>query len=255
MKSLHFLSGLPRSGSTVLTKLLNQHPEIFASSTSPFLDYLLPAVHHLHNIKTNHSAGHYVNVQKILSTAAFAFYDTPKQNIIDKNRGWIVNYEAIHQELKQDPKIILTLRPIEEVVASFYKVINQTNDGNETPEQIFLGRIAEVYQELMRKSYLKDKLCIVTYQQILQNPHTTLKRIEDFIGTEQYSYDIHNIKDDDPENDKKWGIADLHKIRPKLENQALDPTAILTNTELNFCKQLTRDLYDAYSISEQITIL
>ena len=34
MKSLHFLSGLPRSGSTVLAALLNQHPQIKATSTS-----------------------------------------------------------------------------------------------------------------------------------------------------------------------------------------------------------------------------
>jgi sulfotransferase len=248
MKKLHFLSGLPRSGSTVLTKLINQNPAIFASSTSPFLDYLLPAAHQLHNIQQNHSAGHYVNVQKILSTAAVAFYDTPKTHIIDKNRGWLTNYEAIDKELQQTPKIIVTLRPIEEVVASFYKIINQENSGNETPEQIFIGRVKDVYIELLDKSYLKDKICIVTYQQILQDPYNTLKRVEDFIGSDHHTYDINNIRDDDPENDEKWGIPELHKIRPKLENQALDPTSILTKTELNFCKQLTEDLYNAYEI-------
>jgi sulfotransferase len=255
MKSLHFLSGLPRSGSTVLTKLINQHPEIFASSTSPFLDYLLPAAEQLHNIKNNHSAGHYVNVQRILSTAAFAFYDTPKANIIDKNRGWISNYEAIDKELKQDPKIVVTLRPIEEVVASFYKVINHVNHGNETPEQIFIGRVAEVYQELMAKSYLKDKIHITTYEQLTTDTHNTLYNLETFLGVEHHGYDINNIVDDDPEDDSKWGIQDLHKIRTRISNTALSPDTIMTKSELNFCKQLTKDLYDAYSISEQISIL
>jgi sulfotransferase len=255
MKNLHFLSGLPRSGSTVLTKLLNQHPKIFASSTSPFLDYLLPAAHQLHSIKQNHSAGHYVNVQKILSTAAFAFYDTPKANIIDKNRGWVSNYEAIHQELQQDPKIIVTLRPIEEVVASFYKVINYTNHGNETPEQIFLGRVADVYQILMEKSYLKDKLHIITYDQLTKDTHSTLYKLETFLNIDHHNYDINNIRDDDPEDDSKWGINDLHKIRSTISNTALPPESVLTKSELNFCKQLTKDLYDAYSISEQIPIL
>jgi sulfotransferase len=248
MKSLHFLSGLPRSGSTVLTKLLSQNPDIFASSTSPFLDYLLPAAFQLHSIKETHSAGHYVDVQRILSTAAFAFYDTPKKHIIDKNRGWLTNYEAIDKELQQDPKIIITLRPIEEVVASFYKIINYTNNGSETPEQIFLGRIKDIYLELLNKAYLRDKICIVTYQQILQDSHNTLKRVESFIGADHHNYDINNIRDDDPENDEKWGIPELHKIRPRLENHALNPASILTKTELNFCKQLTEDLYNAYEI-------
>jgi len=247
-RQLHFLSGLPRSGSTLLTKLLNQNNQIFASSTSPFLDYLLPAAHHLHGIKNNHSAGHYVNVQRILSTAAFAFYDTEKHHIIDKNRGWLTNYEAIDKELQENPKIILTLRPIEEVVASFYKIINHVNHGNETPEQIFLVRVENVYSQLMEKAYLKDKLCIVTYKDISKNTLETMKKIETFIGADHHIYDINNIVDNDPEDDSKWGLKDLHKIRQKISITSLSPDSIMTKSELNFCKQLTDDLYKAYGV-------
>ena len=248
MKKLHFLSGLPRSGSTVLAKLLNQNPEIFATSTSPFLDYLLPSVEQLHGIKNNHSSGHYVDIQRILSASAFAFHDTDRQHIIDKNRGWLINYEAIDKELVKNPKIIVTLRPIEEIVASYYKLINHTNSSNETPEQIFVGRIKGVYIDIMKKSYLKDKICIVTYDQLINNSKPTLEKVATFIGCDGHEYDINNIIDTDPENDEKWGVPYLHKIRPKLENQALDPASILTKTELNFCKQLTEELYNAYEI-------
>ena len=31
---IHFLSSLPRSGSTLLASLLNQNPDVFASNTS-----------------------------------------------------------------------------------------------------------------------------------------------------------------------------------------------------------------------------
>jgi hypothetical protein len=40
MKNLMFLSGLPRTGSTLLTSLLNQHPEIYASGSSPLSDLI-----------------------------------------------------------------------------------------------------------------------------------------------------------------------------------------------------------------------
>ena len=33
-KTLHFLSGIPRSGSTVLAAILNQNPETHVSTTS-----------------------------------------------------------------------------------------------------------------------------------------------------------------------------------------------------------------------------
>jgi sulfotransferase len=247
-KHLHFLSGLQRSGSTVITKILNQHPDIFASSTSPFLDYLLPAVEQLYNIKQNHSSGHYVNVQKILSTAAFAFYDTPKSHIIDKNRGWLTNYENIDKELQQNPKIILTLRPIEEVVASFYKILVIKNQKQETPESIFLGYVKDLYAGLMKKAYLKDKICIVTYKNIVQKPLFTLRKVESFIQVEPHNYNFSDIRDDDPENDEKWGIPGLHNIRPKIEVTSLPPSEIMTKSELAFCQQLTRELYKAYDV-------
>lgn len=251
MKQLHFLAGLPRSGSTVLSKLLNQNPDIFASSTSPVLDYLLPAVNQLHDLKNNHSAGYYIDIQKILFSASIAFYSTEKLHIIDKNRGWVINYEAINKELQKDPKIIVTLRPIEEVIASFYKIINHVNNENETPEQIFLNRVKDITVELMNASKFKENFCVITYDQIVNDPHTTLKKIETYIGVNHHEYDINNIVDHDPENDEKWGIKDLHKIRKKLENQALDPKTIMTKTELNFCKQLTEELYNAYEIPVQ----
>lgn len=243
------MSGLPRSGSTLLTKLLSQHTDIFASSTSPLLDYVIPAVEQLYKLKRDHSAGHYIHVQKILTASAFAFYDTEKTHIIDKNRAWLSNYESINTDLKQDPKVILTLRPVEEVVASFYKLINHTNNGTETPEQIFINRIAEIYQEIISKAYLKDKLYITTYKQITENTHSTLHEIEKYIGVDTATYDINNIVDITPEDDSKWGIPHLHDIRATISNESLDPESILTKSELTFCRQLTAELYNAYGIN------
>jgi len=40
MKTLFFLSGLPRSGSTLLGSILSQHPELQATPTSPLADLL-----------------------------------------------------------------------------------------------------------------------------------------------------------------------------------------------------------------------
>jgi sulfotransferase len=40
MKQFYFLSGLPRSGSTVLAAILNQHPDMHTSSTSGLLDMM-----------------------------------------------------------------------------------------------------------------------------------------------------------------------------------------------------------------------
>jgi len=38
MEKLHFISGLPRSGSTMLSSILKQNPRFTASMTDPVLD-------------------------------------------------------------------------------------------------------------------------------------------------------------------------------------------------------------------------
>ncbi len=40
MKQLHFCSGLPRTGSTVLMNILQQNPNIFTTTTDPFPEIL-----------------------------------------------------------------------------------------------------------------------------------------------------------------------------------------------------------------------
>ena len=40
MKQFYFLSGLPRSGSTLLSSILNQDERVYASANSPLLDML-----------------------------------------------------------------------------------------------------------------------------------------------------------------------------------------------------------------------
>ena len=42
-KTFYFLSGLPRSGNTLLSSILNQNPTVHVSSLSPVVDYLWSA--------------------------------------------------------------------------------------------------------------------------------------------------------------------------------------------------------------------
>lgn len=247
MKNLHFLSGLQRSGSTVLTKILNQHPDIYCSATSPFLDYLLPAVEQLHNIKLNHPSGNSIDISKILSTSAFSFFSTEKSNIIDKNRGWIHNYLNIHTELQENPKIILTLRPIEDVITSFHTILSK-NGNVQSPEQIYIGYVQELFGQLIDSAIHKDNLCIVTYDDITLRTIDTLIRIENFLELSNHNYDLNNIIDTEPENDSKWGIDGLHDIRSNISRISINPESIMNTSELEFCRQLTKTLYQAYGL-------
>ena len=86
------MAGLPRSGSTVLSSILNQNPRFYSGPSSP----VLPLMHALDkNIKNNELFRNYPKPQQgknIISSVIHNFYtDVESPIVIDKNRGWTNN--------------------------------------------------------------------------------------------------------------------------------------------------------------------
>jgi hypothetical protein len=245
-KQVSFLSGIQRSGSTLLTKVLNQHPTLFASNTSPLFDYIFFSVEKLTELKNTSSSAHYINIDYILRSTIDSFYHfTDKSHVLDKHRAWASNYTNIHRQLIANPKIIFTLRPVEEVVTSFHTILNKNN----TPMSI--GQIYKEFLEsnipiMMDAAQFVDQMCVVEYQELTNAPIDTFQRITRFLELPEHTYDFTNIIDLDPENDVQWGIRDLHKVRSSINIQSVNPTTIMTTSELEFFQKLTYRLYKAF---------
>ena len=91
------MSGLPRSGSTLLTALLNQNPEIHASTNSPLLDTIHYTQEYLlHNSEQYKATPNPEGAHKVLSSIPDNYYFHTSQNIIiDKSRGWVNQIQHI----------------------------------------------------------------------------------------------------------------------------------------------------------------
>jgi sulfotransferase len=128
-KTFHFMAGLPRSGSTVLSALLNQHSKIYASAQTDLIDLLYQAQSKIPNYES-YKAGLYQNsYERVLHAMPEIFYShIDKPIVIDKNRSWGVpyNFEYLSPILNKNGKVILTLRPIIEILAS---LIRKSNDN------------------------------------------------------------------------------------------------------------------------------
>ena len=123
--NLNFLSGLPRSGSTVLAAILNQNTDVHVSTTSG----LVYALDSLANIwsESNLLGENDPERKKLVNTmrgTIDAFYDFPESIVIDKARTWPLKVilGAMHQVLDRKPKIIATVRNIPECAASFVRL-------------------------------------------------------------------------------------------------------------------------------------
>ena len=126
------MAGLPRAGSTLLSTLLNQNPRIYSGPSSP----VLGAMYTTHeNFQSNELYTGYPKpdqVNEIIGSVIEHWYsDIDKPVVIDKNRAWCARVPFIEGYIKQEAKVIVPVRRIDEILASILTMIkrNPFKDG------------------------------------------------------------------------------------------------------------------------------
>ena len=252
MKTFHFLSGLPRTGSTVLESLLNQNPEVYVTPTSPLLHLLnanqdefwkCPEVvaNPFPDMLTNMSRG----------MIEGCWQHRPEPIIIDKHRGWGKNMPATTIVFGKEIKMVATIRDIPSIMASWLTLIrNQPNNfikdtvimkGFDPTEEnmmaeMWFGHVLDCVESVaMARKNASNRMLEIGYDDLVIDPIKQIKRIEDFLELPSHDYDINNITNDDKLNNdiEAFGFRDMHKIRPKVEKISKDPREVLGDSLFN----------------------
>jgi len=88
MKDIFFLSGLPRSGSTLLGSILGQNPDFYVTPTSPLLDLLCFTNESFNKLENRYTFDIKIISENVYKGLVKSFYAHVKQPfIIDKHRG------------------------------------------------------------------------------------------------------------------------------------------------------------------------
>jgi sulfotransferase len=260
MKTFHFLSGLPRSGSTLLSALLNQNPQIHASTNSPVLDTIHYTEEYLlYNSEQYKAHPKSEAAHKVLSSIPHNYYfDTPEQIIIDKSRGWVNQIQHIKDYITPEPRIICPVRNIQDIMSSFLVLIERsktlsfidkaliernlelTNDNRCDFLMSSQGIISQSYHalsEAFRKGHQKY-LLLVDYDDLMNNPQRELHRIHSFLRISEYSYDFSNVIPKFDENDEVYGLENMHTVRNKVQKVHRDNSKYLSNYILDKYKEM-----------------
>lgn len=243
-KTLHFLSGIPRSGSTVLAAILNQNPATHVSTTSGLVHALdgLANTWHSAGLLNENDPDRSKLAQSMRGLIDSYYEEIPKPIIIDKGRGWPIPtiMQAMSQVLQHKPKIIATVRSVPDCMASFVRVAKPEN----LDEFMATGQLADhlraAYISLQEGyQFAPECFLIVEYDDLLADPQAQLDRIHEFLELPDFQYDLSNIdgtpvKEDD---ENLHGYAGMHDIKPKLERQhSTDPKDILEHHYSTFCQ-------------------
>lgn len=219
--TMHFLSGLPRSGSTLLGTLLCQRPDVRVSATSGLIDIMGAAAAAWERSPQFRSGEVSIETLYPVLKGMIDSYYRDEKIVLDKSRGWpdpkIMN--TMTKVLGQKPKIIATVRPIAECLASFMKIVKWDKSAREFVDTPLAAHLFSSYATL-KAGYGFDPECFlfVDYDDLIVNPQLICDRVADFLNLPRFTHTFEGLSNPVPENDEKtWGIPNLHYVRPTIE--------------------------------------
>lgn len=254
-KTYHFMAGLPRSGSTVLSALLNQHPDVYASPQTDLISMLYELSDKIPTYQSHRAGLLHTGYENVMSGVADNFYKhIEKPVIIDKNTGWGTpyNWNNLSPYVNPGGKVILTMRPILEVLASFVKILEESQKI--TKHQAYLNPNLWVYNYRSETEAILDNLMmpngetdraifsiynllknhedrvkVVWFDDLLKNPQNTMNAICDFLDLNRCEFNFNSIKKFDKHDDLNgYGIVGLHNVKKKLETHKTKPEEYLS---------------------------
>lgn len=234
------MAGLPRSGNTLLTYILNQNPDLHVSANSPvsWLSYQLSLVipqreEYLSCPKPNF-------IKKLVKSTIDNYYeDVNESHVIDRSGAWGLkeNYSILKECIIDKPKVICPIRSIPEILTSFITLCDK-NPGNFIDVRLPEVTNANRCQFLMKPKSMID-VCLrgytetlihtdamfIEYDDIVFDTKNTINKIYNFLGVQRYEHN-YAIIEGQKHDDSIYGMP-LHEVRKTIQKTSKSPEDVL----------------------------
>lgn len=233
MKELFFISGLPRSGSTLLSAILRQNPDFYADISSPVQGLVASTI----NVITGSESNHLIDEPRrkhILQALVQSYYDgvTPK-TVFDTSRGWTAKTSLL-KELYPQTKIICCVRDLPWILDSFERIAakntlyNAALTDDESRQTVTTrcdalmdvkkeGQVVKPYYFLEEGMLLNpDMIMLMEYESLCKKPESVMREIYQFIGKPYFDHDFDNVEYENEVFDRALNMKSLHTVRRKV---------------------------------------
>jgi len=249
------MAGLPRSGSTLLSSILNQNPRFYSGPSSPVLGAMYAVEENFTNNELYTGYPKPNQVREIIGSIPHHFYSDVQQPVVfDKNRAWTARVPYIEGYIGQQAKILVPVRRVDEILTSILTMVhrNPFQEGqpriNFVDEQLVKtntpindynrcmyllnggGIVYESLNAIMEgfTQNVRDKMHFVDYNDLVSNPEKIMEDIYDFLGEEYYEHDFDSLSNIHREDDlNTYGLSDMHEVRSELKKTAPPPASVL----------------------------
>ena len=259
LPQFHFISGLPRSGSTLLSAILLQNPRFHAGMTSP-VGALFSGILEQCSAGSEFGAVIDIDMRRRLLRGLFDSYYADKADkpvVFDTNRQWCARLPAL-KDLFPKARTIACVRNVAWVMDSLERLYranpfeNTKLFGDAVERNSVYSRCETLAQHnrlvgyawtALKEAYYgenADSMLIVDYDLLSQAPERVMRLIYDFIDEPWFEHDFDSLAYDAPEFDQALGVAGLHKVKARVALQSrrtiLPPDLFEKYAELSFWK-------------------
>lgn len=232
MADIHFISGLPRSGSTLLAALLRQNPRMHAHMSGPMAGFFGTM---LAEMSGRNEFSVFIDDrqrQRILRGLFDSYYaDCAADVIFDTSRAWCARLPQL-RSLFPESKVIACVRHMPWIIDSIESLVRRNAFQ---PSSIFNhqsggtvysradgvanadGMVGFAYNALKEAYFGADapgRLMLVQYETLIREPGRVLDAIYEFIGRPGFEHRFQGIEFDASDFDGKAGTPGLHTVRP-----------------------------------------
>jgi sulfotransferase len=233
VKKFNFISGLPRSGTTLLSSILKQNPRFTAGISDP-LEMFTNSI--IKDTNTAVGMGSAVDIDKrrsLIKALFESFYEDGNDVCFNTNRGW-ASETALLKDLFPAFKMIVCLREIPWILDSFER-LNSKNPYTVKPlyshqqlanvydrTHMLMGNIqgapGYVAGPLMNTkasmfSAEKSQLLYVEYDTLAKHPESAMRQIYAFLEEPWFAHNFRDVENSYDEFDIEAKIEGLHTVR------------------------------------------
>lgn len=260
------VAGLPRSGSTLLQNLLAQNPNHYVTPTSGLVDLIRLVRDSWSKNPTFQAEGVSRTEHRVagaLRGMVEGYYKeelSKDKCVFEKSRGWPPILDVLDTVFEEEYKIILTLRDIRAVLASFEMLYrkNPLKRHEFQGDAFFLAKTAEGRARVLLApgsvvgvaiSHVRDciargpasRVVAISYQQLTSHPAAVMKGLHQVLRLPEFKYDPDHVEQKTHEDDGLHGWGDLHTIRPYVEPPKVAPWLGL------WSEDFSKEVAEAYS--------
>ncbi|HZU88647.1 MAG TPA: sulfotransferase [Stellaceae bacterium] len=232
---LHFISGLPRSGSTLLAAILRQNPRLHAGMSSPvgpLFQRLLGAMGPRNEFSVFMLPEQRENVLRGLFDSYYKDIH-PTKIVFDTGRLWCAKMAAIVR-LFPEARVIVCVRELAWIMDSFERILRrsplvtsrmfQPRDAATIYTRVNalaapMGTVGFPWNSVQEAFYGEhaDRLIVIDYEALTRDPKRAIDFIYEKLDLEPFAHDFDNVTyEDGGQVDAQLGVPGLHMVGRKV---------------------------------------